>query len=91
MEILHQRAAWQKSLEKKGCTLKVCSAWLEFNIWCLWALSVFLLKIEPFMGTCSSGPALVFEGEEAMIAAISEDPLSFKASQIIPFTSITIN
>lgn len=26
----------------------------------------------------STGPALVFEGEEAMIAAISEDPLSFK-------------
>jgi hypothetical protein len=27
---------------------------------------------------CSTGQALVFEGEEAMIAAISEDPLSFK-------------
>lgn len=27
---------------------------------------------------CSPGPALIFEGEESMIAAISEDPLSFK-------------
>ena len=36
-----------------------------------------------------AGPALVFEGEEAMIAAISEDPMSFKVRMlmtiIIPF------
>lgn len=30
---------------------------------------------------CSLGPALVFEGEEAMLAAISEDPMSFKVCQ----------
>ena len=28
----------------------------------------------------SPGPALVFEGEETMIAAISEDPMRFKVS-----------
>lgn len=27
---------------------------------------------------CPIGPALVFEGEESMITAISEDPMSFK-------------
>ncbi|GFY81440.1 dehydratase family [Actinidia rufa] len=29
------------------------------------------------------GPALVFEGEEAMIAAISEDPMSFKGKVVV--------
>ncbi|KAI8537918.1 hypothetical protein RHMOL_Rhmol09G0061400 [Rhododendron molle] len=29
------------------------------------------------------GPALVFEGEEAMLAAISEDPLSFKGKVVV--------
>lgn len=47
--------------------------------------NIYLLR-----GTCSSGPALVFEGEEAMLAAISEDPLSFKASQLILFPSFFI-
>ncbi|PHT82305.1 Dihydroxy-acid dehydratase [Capsicum annuum] len=42
-------------------------------------------KITGKEGLYFSGPALVFDGEEAMIAAISEDPLSFKASQLIPF------
>lgn len=27
---------------------------------------------------CPPGPALVFEGEEAMLASISENPMSFK-------------
>lgn len=31
-----------------------------------------------FLKICSSGPALVFEGEESMLAAISENPMSFK-------------
>ncbi|KAK6790188.1 hypothetical protein RDI58_013988 [Solanum bulbocastanum] len=38
-------------------------------------------KITGKEGMYFKGPALVFEGEEAMIAAISEDPLSFKASR----------
>ncbi|KAF3670475.1 Dihydroxy-acid dehydratase [Capsicum annuum] len=42
-------------------------------------------KITGKEGLYFSGPALVFEGEEAMLAAISEDPLSFKASQLILF------
>lgn len=29
------------------------------------------------------GPALVFEGEVAMLAAISEDPLSFKVRKTV--------
>lgn len=32
---------------------------------------------------CSPGPALVFEGEESMLAAISEDPLSFKVCVLV--------
>lgn len=35
-------------------------------------------KITGKEGLYFSGPALVFEGEESMIAAISEDPMSFK-------------
>jgi hypothetical protein len=30
-----------------------------------------------------TGPALVFEGEESMIAAISENPMNFKVSSLI--------
>ncbi|KAK4353768.1 hypothetical protein RND71_025962 [Anisodus tanguticus] len=71
---------------KEGMYFKgMFSLFRIFNIWSLGALSVYLLKIEQSWELCSSGPALVFEGEEAMIAAISEDPLSFKASQLIPF------
>jgi len=29
-----------------------------------------------------AGPALVFEGEESMIAAISENPMSFKVNDV---------
>ncbi|XP_023761797.1 dihydroxy-acid dehydratase, chloroplastic isoform X1 [Lactuca sativa] len=34
-------------------------------------------------GLYFSGPAYVFEGEEAMIAAISEDPMSFKGKVVV--------
>jgi dihydroxy-acid dehydratase len=40
-------------------------------------------KITGKEGLYFSGQALVFEGEEAMIAAISEDPLSFKGKVVI--------
>ncbi|XP_020210577.1 dihydroxy-acid dehydratase, chloroplastic [Cajanus cajan] len=40
-------------------------------------------KITGKEGLYFSGPALVFEGEEAMIAAISEDPSSFKGKVVI--------
>ncbi|AES67322.1 putative dihydroxy-acid dehydratase [Medicago truncatula] len=40
-------------------------------------------KITGKEGLYFSGPALVFEGEEAMIAAISENPLSFKGKVVI--------
>ncbi|KAH9681048.1 Dihydroxy-acid dehydratase [Citrus sinensis] len=38
----------------------------------------YLLELGFLDGDCMTGPALVFEGEESMIAAISEDPMSFK-------------
>ncbi|KAI8537917.1 hypothetical protein RHMOL_Rhmol09G0061400 [Rhododendron molle] len=40
-------------------------------------------KITGKEGLYFSGPALVFEGEEAMLAAISEDPLSFKGKVVV--------
>ncbi|KAI3523640.1 hypothetical protein L1887_01916 [Cichorium endivia] len=40
-------------------------------------------KITGKEGLYFSGPALVFEGEEAMIAAISEDPMSFKGKVVV--------
>ncbi|KAJ1428768.1 Xylanase inhibitor, C-terminal [Sesbania bispinosa] len=40
-------------------------------------------KITGKEGLYFSGPALVFEGEEAMIAAISEDPSSFKGKVVV--------
>ncbi|KAJ8540415.1 hypothetical protein K7X08_030334 [Anisodus acutangulus] len=40
-------------------------------------------KITGKEGMYFKGPALVFEGEEAMIAAISEDPLSFKGKVVV--------
>ncbi|XP_042988865.1 dihydroxy-acid dehydratase, chloroplastic-like isoform X3 [Carya illinoinensis] len=40
-------------------------------------------KITGKEGLYFSGPALVFEGEESMIAAISEDPLRFKGRVVI--------
>ncbi|XP_062166178.1 dihydroxy-acid dehydratase, chloroplastic [Alnus glutinosa] len=40
-------------------------------------------KITGKEGLYFSGPALVFEGEVSMLAAISEDPLSFKGKVII--------
>ncbi|XP_052305968.1 dihydroxy-acid dehydratase, chloroplastic isoform X2 [Populus trichocarpa] len=40
-------------------------------------------KITGKEGLYFSGPALVFEGEESMIAAISEDPMSFKGKVIV--------
>ncbi|KAJ8566048.1 hypothetical protein K7X08_030525 [Anisodus acutangulus] len=40
-------------------------------------------KITGKEGMYFIGPALVFEGEEAMIAAISEDPLSFKGKVVV--------
>ncbi|KAA8549663.1 hypothetical protein F0562_001319 [Nyssa sinensis] len=40
-------------------------------------------KITGKEGLYFSGPALVFEGEESMIAAISEDPMSFKRKVIV--------
>ncbi|CAN4095891.1 unnamed protein product [Withania somnifera] len=40
-------------------------------------------KITGKEGLYFSGPALVFDGEEAMIAAISEDPLSFKGKVVV--------
>jgi hypothetical protein len=30
-----------------------------------------------------TGPALIFEGEESMIAAISENPMNFKVSFLV--------
>lgn len=40
-------------------------------------------KITGKEGLYFSGPALVFEGEESMIAAISEDPLRFKGKVVV--------
>ncbi|PWA65364.1 dihydroxy-acid dehydratase [Artemisia annua] len=40
-------------------------------------------KITGKEGLYFSGPALVFEGEESMIAAISEDPASFKGKVVV--------
>ncbi|XP_058182182.1 dihydroxy-acid dehydratase, chloroplastic [Rhododendron vialii] len=40
-------------------------------------------KITGKEGLYFSGPALVFEGEVAMLAAISEDPLSFKGKVVV--------
>ncbi|KAK6773480.1 hypothetical protein RDI58_028718 [Solanum bulbocastanum] len=40
-------------------------------------------KITGKEGLYFSGPALVFEGEEAMLVAISEDPLSFKGKVVV--------
>lgn len=40
-------------------------------------------KITGKEGLFFSGPALVFEGEESMLAAISEDPLSFKGKVVV--------
>ncbi|KAI3716426.1 hypothetical protein L1987_67296 [Smallanthus sonchifolius] len=40
-------------------------------------------KITGKEGLYFSGPALVFEGEESMIAAISEDPMSFKRKVVV--------
>ncbi|XP_019166077.1 PREDICTED: dihydroxy-acid dehydratase, chloroplastic [Ipomoea nil] len=40
-------------------------------------------KITGKEGLFFSGPALVFEGEESMIAAISEDPMSFKGKVVV--------
>ncbi|XP_021759017.1 dihydroxy-acid dehydratase, chloroplastic-like [Chenopodium quinoa] len=40
-------------------------------------------KITGKEGLYFSGPALVFEGEEAMITAISEDPQSFKGKVVV--------
>ncbi|KAK3187807.1 hypothetical protein Dsin_027368 [Dipteronia sinensis] len=40
-------------------------------------------KITGKEGLYFSGPALVFEGEEAMIAAISKDPMSFKGKVVV--------
>ncbi|XP_024986190.1 dihydroxy-acid dehydratase, chloroplastic isoform X1 [Cynara cardunculus var. scolymus] len=40
-------------------------------------------KITGKEGLYFSGPALVFEGEESMIAAIAEDPMSFKGKVVV--------
>ncbi|KAL3599467.1 hypothetical protein D5086_007385 [Populus alba] len=40
-------------------------------------------KITGKEGLYFSGPALVFEGEESMITAISEDPMSFKGKVVV--------
>ncbi|XVF84680.1 hypothetical protein PTKIN_Ptkin17bG0057100 [Pterospermum kingtungense] len=40
-------------------------------------------KITGKEGLYFSGPALIFEGEEAMLAAISENPMSFKGKVVI--------
>ncbi|KAK6929617.1 Dihydroxy-acid/6-phosphogluconate dehydratase [Dillenia turbinata] len=40
-------------------------------------------KITGKEGLFFSGPALVFEGEEAMLAAISENPMSFKGKVVV--------
>ncbi|CAK7336223.1 unnamed protein product [Dovyalis caffra] len=40
-------------------------------------------KITGKEGLYFSGPALVFEGEESMMAAISEDPMSFKGKVVV--------
>ncbi|XP_030926892.1 dihydroxy-acid dehydratase, chloroplastic-like [Quercus lobata] len=40
-------------------------------------------KITGKEGLYFSGPALIFEGEESMIAAISKDPLSFKGKVVV--------
>nr|XP_023927449.1 dihydroxy-acid dehydratase, chloroplastic-like [Quercus suber] len=40
-------------------------------------------KITGKEGLYFSGPALIFEGEESMIAAISKDPLSFKVCVLV--------
>ncbi|XP_052478705.1 dihydroxy-acid dehydratase, chloroplastic-like [Gossypium raimondii] len=40
-------------------------------------------KITGKEGLHFSGPALVFEGEEAMLAAISENPMSFKGKVVV--------
>lgn len=40
-------------------------------------------KITGKEGLYFSGPALVFEGEESMLAAITEDPMSFKGKVVV--------
>nr|CAN67446.1 hypothetical protein VITISV_029976 [Vitis vinifera] len=47
------------------------------------AIIRFLLENGFLDGDCITGPALVFEGEEAMIAAIAENPMSFKGKVVI--------
>ena len=37
---------------------------------------------------CLAGPALVFEGEESMLAAISANPMSFKVWKLMRFGSL---
>lgn len=44
----------------------------------IWLLQIKSASIDNYCKNCSLGPALVFEGEEAMLAAISENPMSFK-------------
>lgn len=39
----------------------------------------------------TSGPALVFEGEEAMLAAITENPMSFKVISCFMTSSLSNN
>ncbi|KAB1203756.1 Dihydroxy-acid dehydratase, mitochondrial [Morella rubra] len=47
------------------------------------AVMRYLLEHGLLDGDCMTGPALVFEGEESMIAAISEDPLRFKGKVVV--------
>lgn len=47
------------------------------------ALEGSVAKITGKEGLYFSGPALVFEGEESMLAAISEDPMSFKGKVVV--------
>ncbi|GJN15441.1 hypothetical protein PR202_gb02356 [Eleusine coracana subsp. coracana] len=43
----------------------------------------YLLEQGLLDGDCMTGPALVFEGEESMIAAISENPANFKGKVVV--------
>ena len=86
MGILHLRVLWQKLQEKKG---------FIFQVSCVATIIFLLMKSIPFLLNIStmlkrkllciylSGPALVFEGEESMLQAISENPASFKVRSLL--------
>lgn len=81
MEMLHHRVLLLKLLEKRACTflvnLLVLFSWSYFLFCFVYFTQLFIPRLIINMDYYI-GPALIFEGEEAMIAAITEDPSRFK-------------